>query len=222
MEKIVHQSWKTTELLSKHAPCVDTIKKVFSDYEYKLWTDDDNDELIRVQFPEFYNFYLTLRPIDKADFARFLYIYQYGGIYADVDVVMFRKIDDVLDNKNEAFLCNQADENASLADDLVLDPFFFAGKKGSSFFYTICEAMQRGTIYKLLSPEINDSTPMAPLYKTANILLSKFYVLNQHKYKIKIWDELFANDYTYRDAIDKSRYYGVHHQTHTWMDWLKK
>jgi len=85
-----------------------------------------------------------------------------------------------------------------------MDPFFFAGNKECKFFYSICEAMERGTIYKLLSPEIYETTPMGPLYKTANIFLSKFYLLNQQKYKIKILDELFANDYTYRDAEDKS------------------
>ena len=216
MEKIVHQSWKNTELKPEHVPCVETMKKFFPDYEYRFWTDEDNDKLIQEQFPEFYNYYITLKPIDKADFVRFLYVYTQGGVYADVDISMLKPI--TFDDDHDVFLCDQMAENSFLGTGM--DPFFFAGKKGCQFFYSICEAMQRGTIYKLLSPEITETTPMGPLYKTANIFLAKFYLLNKQKYKIKILDEFFANDYTYRDAEDKSKYYGIHHQSHTWMTWI--
>lgn len=217
MEKIVHQSWKNTELKPEHVPCVETIKTFFPDYEYKFWTDEDNDTLIKEQFPQFYNYYLTLKPIDKADFVRFLYVYVHGGVYADVDISILKPLD-VFSDDYDVFLCNQIKENSFLGTGM--DPFFFAGQRGCEFFYSICEAMQKGVIYKFLSPEINENTRMGPLYKTANIFLAKFYTLNQQKYKIKVLDELFANDSTYSSAEDKSKYYGIHHQTHTWFTWI--
>ena len=55
-------------------------------YEYKLWDDDDCNNLI-AKYPEF-NYYHDVRyKIMKVDIIRFLILFEYGGIYSDLDVI---------------------------------------------------------------------------------------------------------------------------------------
>lgn len=53
---------------------------------YKLWREDDIDELL-TKYPEYRKFYNEFRhPIQKVDFIRYLILYDQGGIYVDCDV----------------------------------------------------------------------------------------------------------------------------------------
>ena len=51
---------------------------------------------MREQHPAYYNTYRRLnKPEEKADFFRYLVVYGEGGVYADVDTVCVRPMDDL-------------------------------------------------------------------------------------------------------------------------------
>lgn len=78
--KLFHQSWKTTELPSKFERWSETCRTMHPDWEWVLWTDDDNHQLVRTYFPWLEEIYLGLPgPIYRADFSRNLYMYMFGG-----------------------------------------------------------------------------------------------------------------------------------------------
>lgn len=78
--KLFHQSWKTTELPSKFSRWSETCRKMHPDWEWVLWTDDDNHKLVKTYFPWLEETYLGLPgPIYRADFTRNLYMYMFGG-----------------------------------------------------------------------------------------------------------------------------------------------
>lgn len=54
----------------------------------KFYNDKDLDILIKEKCPENYPFYSKLRKIEKIDFARYVMMYYYGGIYADMDTIL--------------------------------------------------------------------------------------------------------------------------------------
>ncbi|KAI8892254.1 hypothetical protein BC833DRAFT_612299 [Globomyces pollinis-pini] len=56
-------------------------------WEHKAWTDEDNDALCKDEFPKLYSRYKSLPTTKKQELARFLYMYKFGGIYVDTDVV---------------------------------------------------------------------------------------------------------------------------------------
>lgn len=59
--------------------------------EYIFWTD----ERIESEFPQWTNLVNTFPfAICKADFYRFLILYEYGGIYADLDILNIRTVDE--------------------------------------------------------------------------------------------------------------------------------
>ncbi len=56
------------------------------EYEYRLFNDDDIYNFIKIEFPEYLHAYNKIKfGATKADFWRYLIIYKYGGVYADID-----------------------------------------------------------------------------------------------------------------------------------------
>lgn len=91
--KYIHQSWKTTDIPDEVYPHFwqESWKTLHPDWEYRLWTDEDNRELVRSHYPQFLSFYDSLDwGIKRADFSRFLYMHRYGGLYVDLDFVALR------------------------------------------------------------------------------------------------------------------------------------
>ncbi|KAJ3293230.1 hypothetical protein HDU79_000599 [Rhizoclosmatium sp. JEL0117] len=70
-------------------------------YEHKLWTDQDNYDLIAEHYPWFLPTYESYkRPIMKADAVRVFYLHRYGGVYADLDVIPLKPMDELLGNND--------------------------------------------------------------------------------------------------------------------------
>ena len=92
--KIIHQSWKTTEISDTFKIWASSWKTTNPDYQYWFWTDKDNRELVEAYYPEFlYTYDVMPANINRADFARGLYMHKYGGVYADLDTWCLRPVD---------------------------------------------------------------------------------------------------------------------------------
>jgi mannosyltransferase OCH1-like enzyme len=93
--KIIHQTAPADK--SKWRPewveCQKTWHTFFPspEYTYMMWTDEDLDNLIKTDFPEFYQNYKNYnKNIKRFDIARYFILYKYGGIYADMDYKCFK------------------------------------------------------------------------------------------------------------------------------------
>lgn len=86
--KLIHQSWSSHELPTKFEKWSDTCRRQHSDWEWVLWTDKDNEELVKTHFPWLLKTYRDLPGvIFRADMARNLYMYMFGG-YEHMNAVM--------------------------------------------------------------------------------------------------------------------------------------
>lgn len=80
MPKLFHQSWSSTELPAKFARWSDTCRKQHPDWEWVLWTDEDNEDLVKRHFPWLLKTYKAMPGmIYRADLVRNLYMYMFGG-----------------------------------------------------------------------------------------------------------------------------------------------
>lgn len=211
MTKIIHQTWKDGESVE----WIPSVKSAFKGYEYKFWTDEENDALVKDNHPEWFDFYKNeLIKISQLDFTRLLYIYHYGGIYLDVDVKMNKPLE--LEGA-DVYLCDQTEEANDSIDrwPLIIDPFFYAGEKGCPFFYDVCNSIVRGNIYRLLSQKITKKY-FRSLYQTGPFLLTKFYMIYGHRYKIKVLKDVFTTKY-HKSLKPQSEYHGVHMHMNSWM-----
>ena len=92
--KIIHYCWFGRNPLPEMAvKCIESWKKYLPDYEIKEWTEDNFDITVNTYVEEAY--YMKKYAF-VSDFARFWVLYNYGGIYFDVDVELLKPIDDIL------------------------------------------------------------------------------------------------------------------------------
>ena len=99
LTKIIHQTWKTKDIpydiYSKN--WIESWKKINPDWEYKLWSDEDNRNLVRDHYPEYLELYDSYeRPIAKADIIRFFYMHKFGGLYVDLDFKCLKPFDEII------------------------------------------------------------------------------------------------------------------------------
>lgn len=84
--KIIWQTMKTNQVPVIIKNYVDTWLIQNPEYEYRFYDDEDILAFFKNEFPEFLEGYKKLKyGASKADLWRYLIIYKYGGIYADMD-----------------------------------------------------------------------------------------------------------------------------------------
>jgi mannosyltransferase OCH1-like enzyme len=91
--KILHQSskyftWEERRLARR-------ARALMPGWKYQYWTDQDNLKLVEQIYPtKLDEFVIFPHGVIKSDVARYLYMYQYGGIYFDTDFRFFLPIKD--------------------------------------------------------------------------------------------------------------------------------
>lgn len=80
--KVLHQIWVGGPLPEKYKPFIQAWKDLHPDWEFKLWTDEDVDAFPWINRAVFDT---AKNPGMKSDIWRYEILYQYGGVYLDVD-----------------------------------------------------------------------------------------------------------------------------------------
>lgn len=96
---IIHQSWKDADIPYHvyYKSWIESWSAAHPHWTRMFWTDQDNETLVREFYSEFYDFFLSLSPnIKKADFARYLYMHRYGGVYVDLDFICLKDLTPLL------------------------------------------------------------------------------------------------------------------------------
>lgn len=66
-------------------------RNTYSNWEYKLWGYQDCVDLIKENYSNLLDFWLSLSNIEKCDLVRFMILYKYGGYYIDMDIEIVNK-----------------------------------------------------------------------------------------------------------------------------------
>ena len=167
--KIIHQTWKTSELPIPQKHLAETWKTFLPDWEYILWTDEMNREFVATYFPDFLEKYDSYpKNIQRADAIRYLLLKKYGGLYVDLDFECLENID---------FLIEHADFTAGK------EPHWHAERFGLP--YIICNAFMSSTpdndfinfvCDRLINyPYMEVDSPIDVLNSTGPLLLTNSY-----------------------------------------------
>jgi len=99
----IFQTWSTKNISDKFRELTQTWINNNQNYAYFLFDDIDCEEFIKKNFDtSVYNAYCRIIPgAFKADLWRYCMLYIYGGVYADMDTICNRPIDDFLDENIE-------------------------------------------------------------------------------------------------------------------------
>lgn len=90
--KIIHQVWLKGSPHSPPSKLMRTFITHHVGWKYQLWNEDNIRPLLNQK-----QFDWTKRIDKKADILRYEMLYQFGGIYADVDFVCLKPFDPLLD-----------------------------------------------------------------------------------------------------------------------------
>lgn len=154
--RIIHQSWKTPRVPRR------TQAGLFAyDYQgwmqswivqnptWKYWFWDDQSN--RAVFEEisalsrFAKIYSRLKGVMKADFARYAYLYEYGGVYADLDFECLRSFEPLVSGNFSLFLSYEPPTQtmALYNQSAVLCNAIMGSRPGHPFWIVLMEYITR-------------------------------------------------------------------------------
>lgn len=91
--KVIHQIWLGSAFPEKYRAWANSWKKYNPDWEYRLWTDADVDDLdvkCRAVYDSISNYGA------KSDILRYHILNMYGGVYVDTDFECVKSLDDLV------------------------------------------------------------------------------------------------------------------------------
>ncbi|KAL5611873.1 hypothetical protein BROUX41_000555 [Berkeleyomyces rouxiae] len=143
--KIFHQSWIDSSLPTKFKEWSRTCRTVHHDYEWVLWTNEDNENLVKKHFPWLLEAYIALpSDIYRADLARNLYMYIFGGVYADLDTDCLRSSNVIFENYSTPY---DTAAHVTMGEDKSANRMAFFGRMGTDkqFEHSIPNAWMAST-----------------------------------------------------------------------------
>ncbi len=97
--RLIIQTWKSASLPAEYSSLVSRVRELHPDFTHLFFDDDDVVGFIRERQPSWMPLYeaLTHSPIQRIDLFRYLAVEHYGGVYLDVDMLLYRPIHALLD-----------------------------------------------------------------------------------------------------------------------------
>lgn len=198
--KIIHQiAPKNKELWHPiWFECHNSWKKQYpeSEYTHVMWTDEDIDNLIKNDFPEYFELYNSFSfHIIKIDFIRFCILYKYGGIYADMDMFCYQNFYNEL--HKDCYLIG----SIFYDQELVQNSLMVSSPKNEFFKFCMEE------VKKTYEPFDNSEIWTNHVVKTCGPrFLSRLYLsFNQNAIGILPYQE-YNNDHRYYNKNIKTRH----------------
>ena len=159
--KIIHQIWKDNDLstYSIKASREEWIKR-YPDFEVRLWTENEIRDLIKEKYEWLWNLYMGYSyNIQRADVARYVVLYDQGGIYADLDCFPKDDLGPILDA--EVGL-------VSTLDGKGVSNHFMLAEKNSPFLLKVLSNLQNHDIF-ILIPYLRVFYSTGPLFLTIQL-----------------------------------------------------
>ncbi len=211
--KIIHQTYKNHNLPETYKMCQTEIKRLHPDFEYRFYTDVDMDRLMKTEFPEYYDKFNELsRMIMKIDMFRYFLMYKYGGLYADMDYLMFKSFD--LLDKEVVIPCNREDENNN---PICLGNCIFASIPNHPYWKLLMDTLFTIDRNKLPFNSLDDvlkSTGPHFIYNIYNNFSNKFNITVPTK---ELFHPPTINTNDYIEKLKKTNCYGMHICTALWL-----
>lgn len=131
--KIIHQTYKTTNLPEHWKISKLKWKEFHPDYTYMFWTDEDIREYIKTNYPQYLHIHDNYKyNIQRADMIRYFILYDFGGIYCDLDLYPIENIEKHLLNYNsDVLLCQSGNFEGHITNS------FMISKKGASIWLSV-------------------------------------------------------------------------------------
>jgi mannosyltransferase OCH1-like enzyme len=213
--KIIHHTYKNYELPDIYKTCQNEIKKLNPDFEYRFYTDNDMDEIMKKDFPEYYAKFNELpRMIMKIDMFRYFLMYKYGGLYTDMDYLMFKPFD-LLDKSIVIPSNRDRDKDGNLTS---LGNCIFASIPNHPFWKSLMDTLfnidRRNLPFKGFDNVIKSTGPIF-VFNMYNQYLNKNDIYIPER---MLFHPPTKNDIKYITELKNKSCYGMHICTGLWLN----
>lgn len=146
--KIIHQTWKSTKVPSEFGRWIKSWNEHHPDWEYWLWTDDSARRLIAEKYSHLLDvFDGYTEPIRRADALRYVVLYEYGGIYVDMDMEALSSLEPLM-LKYSCFIGQEPYEHPIIDTNFeqLLINALIGCRKGHPFLKLLIDNLQKFSI----------------------------------------------------------------------------
>ncbi len=92
--KIIHQTWKDEEIPDHWKISNQKWKELHPDWKYMLWTDKLIDQYMNESHADYYDLFKKYPyNIQRVDMMRYFILYDFGGVYSDLDIYPLENIE---------------------------------------------------------------------------------------------------------------------------------
>jgi len=228
---IIHQTWKSRNLSKEYQKYADSWKKFHPTWDYRFYDDAACLRLVQTHFPQFLSKYIQLpTPVMKADMFRYLVIYQYGGVYVDIDAEALKSLDDLLIGDDDMIVGVEIDfNNLTFAK---FNPIYKSYYKKHGIDKQYVQYIFMATPKNPILYEIIENIHTKPTFNNAHLdtfmqtgpaLFSK--IIHKHRQKVKV---LNVNAFNGVTSILKRYILGIntplkesylkHHEASSWKN----
>ena len=177
--------------------------------EYKMWSKKDCELLLVNNYPEYIDLYNEFRyDIQRADFIRYIILYEYGGIYIDCDVIFLQNfIPYDIFNKDYFFV-----KNFGIIYNAVM-----GSKKNNNIFKLILNEIEM-SIYKQ-EQDIYKTWKGRLVFQTTGQYMLKRVLKNDNNILTNI---IQTNNYGKKIDYKKNEYYFLDYNASVWYKEIMK
>jgi hypothetical protein len=157
---ILHQTWVTKNVRREFVKWIKKWKEFHPDLEHWFWTDETARLFIEKKYPEYLDLYDSYpRNIQRVDVFRYFVMFEFGGIYADLDVELVKSLDPVL-NIAPCILAAEPYEHSH-----VLHPDFIS-KLGATISNAFMACRPKHPFFKLVMDRLHPNRGFWPSEKS--------------------------------------------------------
>lgn len=221
--QLIHQTWKNTEIPISLRKFQQSWKNCHPDWEYRLWTDEDNRQFLATNYPWFLDIYDGYTEnICRVDAVRYFILMQYGGVFIDLDFECLRPLDSLLQDK-ELVLGLEPHEHVMLPQaqarqlKQIICPSLIASRPRHPFWQDVCQYL----VENQHLPGVLDTTGpflLTRAYDSSSSKSSISLVESELLYpatKFDCWHGKLQNS-EFRQKITKKAF-AIHHWEGSWF-----
>lgn len=212
--KIIHYCWLSGDPFPPEIKvCIDSWKKVLPEYEFVCW---DTNRFDLDSCPWVKQAFESKKYAFAADYIRLYAVYNYGGIYLDSDVMMYKPFDDLL---NLPYFWGEDTVHC-------FEPAIFGAEKGTQWIKDILERyegrffLKEDGSYDMKGLPVVVHERLCNKYKFELTELTEDYIYRNDV--IRIFPKEYFNSRNFIKPIQTKDSYCSHHFVGSWLPKSKK
>jgi mannosyltransferase OCH1-like enzyme len=216
--KIIHQIWFNfknkpygNKLPYKYQKYQKTLIDMNKDFKYILWDEKSAKKLIKEKYKWCYKIFKSFKyPVKKVDYFKYILMYEYGGIYLDMDIKSIKSInlDKINKTNKKVILCKHQK--------------IFMMNMMLKIQNCVLMSEQKNEFWLFLLQNINkwEKTYISYLHSVLDILVhtGPGMLTNTYEKYNKKDDILLLESYMFVDDKKTKESYTIHLSDSTWID----